>query len=217
MAPLMDKERYGGPNRSLERSNIQEAGWSSLCGALIWKSHISPFGILHSGQSTPMIVATLLSVEWLFWILLTLRTQMVLIQVWTENWSINVLVHNLDPCQIICVDSCRDVLIENCYISVGDDCIAIKSGWDQYGIAYGRASRNIVVRNIIAHSPVRYHLSPEIFRLYVHGMWIRKPICVGWKFFLYRILETYLLFYTEHDTCIYPTLNLKPQPQVCIA
>lgn len=51
-------------------------------------------------------------------------------------------------------DSCRDVLIENCYISVGDDCIAVKSGWDQYGIAYGRASSNIVIRNIIAHSPV---------------------------------------------------------------
>lgn len=51
-------------------------------------------------------------------------------------------------------DSCRDVLIENCYISVGDDCIAIKSGWDQYGISYGRSSSNIVIRNIIAHSPV---------------------------------------------------------------
>ncbi|MCO5601608.1 hypothetical protein L7F22_055731 [Adiantum nelumboides] len=51
-------------------------------------------------------------------------------------------------------DSCRDVLIENCYISVGDDCIAVKSGWDQYGIEYGRASSNIVIRNITAHSPV---------------------------------------------------------------
>lgn len=51
-------------------------------------------------------------------------------------------------------DSCRNVLIENCYISVGDDCIAIKSGWDQYGISYGRPSCNILIRNITAHSPV---------------------------------------------------------------
>ncbi|XP_021715169.1 glutamic acid-rich protein-like [Chenopodium quinoa] len=34
-------------------------------------------------------------------------------------------------------DSCEDMLIEDCYISVGDDGIAIKSGWDQYGTAYG--------------------------------------------------------------------------------
>ena len=60
-------------------------------------------------------------------------------------------------------DSCRNVLIEDCYISVGDDCIAIKSGWDQYGISYGRASSNIVIRNIIAHSPVRYYLLQRSF------------------------------------------------------
>ncbi|KZV51284.1 polygalacturonase [Dorcoceras hygrometricum] len=35
-------------------------------------------------------------------------------------------------------DSCDDMVIEDCYISVGDDAVAIKSGWDQYGIAYGR-------------------------------------------------------------------------------
>ncbi|XAR67215.1 hypothetical protein NMG60_11013693 [Bertholletia excelsa] len=51
-------------------------------------------------------------------------------------------------------DSCEDVLIEDCYISVGDDGIAIKSGWDQYGIAYGRPSTNIFVRNIVVRSMV---------------------------------------------------------------
>ncbi|KAH7278776.1 hypothetical protein KP509_38G055700 [Ceratopteris richardii] len=56
-------------------------------------------------------------------------------------------------------DSCRDVVIENCYISVGDDCIAIKSGWNQYGIDYGRESSNIVIRNITAHSPVSAGIS----------------------------------------------------------
>ncbi|KAL6010584.1 hypothetical protein ACLOJK_001018 [Asimina triloba] len=51
-------------------------------------------------------------------------------------------------------DSCQDMLIENCYISVGDDAIAIKSGWDQYGIAYGRPSSNILIRNLVVQSMV---------------------------------------------------------------
>lgn len=52
-------------------------------------------------------------------------------------------------------DSCRDMVIENCYISVGDDGVAIKSGWDQYGIAYGQPSMNILIRNLVVRSVVR--------------------------------------------------------------
>ncbi|TKY54401.1 polygalacturonase protein [Spatholobus suberectus] len=51
-------------------------------------------------------------------------------------------------------DSCEDMLIEDCYISVGDDAIAIKSGWDQYGIAYGKPSMNIMIRNLVVRSMV---------------------------------------------------------------
>ncbi|KAJ6805055.1 putative polygalacturonase [Iris pallida] len=51
-------------------------------------------------------------------------------------------------------DSCEDMVIENCYISVGDDGIAIKSGWDQYGIAYGRPSTRILIRNVSVRSMV---------------------------------------------------------------
>jgi hypothetical protein len=57
---------------------------------------------------------------------------------------------------LILSDSCQNVTIENCYISVGDDCIAIKSGWDQYGIAYARPSANIVIRNLMLRSRVRW-------------------------------------------------------------
>ncbi|XP_009597275.1 probable polygalacturonase [Nicotiana tomentosiformis] len=56
-------------------------------------------------------------------------------------------------------DSCEDMLIENCYISVGDDGIAIKSGWDQYGISYGRPSKNIVIRNLVVRSMVSAGIS----------------------------------------------------------
>ncbi|KAG6496415.1 probable polygalacturonase [Zingiber officinale] len=51
-------------------------------------------------------------------------------------------------------DSCKNVLIENSYICVGDDAIAIKSGWDQYGIAYGHPSTNITLRNLTVRSVV---------------------------------------------------------------
>ncbi|XP_027068208.2 probable polygalacturonase [Coffea arabica] len=56
-------------------------------------------------------------------------------------------------------DSCEDMVIEDCYISVGDDAIAIKSGWDQYGIAYGRPSRNILIRNLVVRSMVSAGIS----------------------------------------------------------
>ncbi|KAL3830054.1 hypothetical protein ACJIZ3_018856 [Penstemon smallii] len=56
-------------------------------------------------------------------------------------------------------DSCEDMVIEDCYISVGDDGVAIKSGWDQYGIAYGRPSKNILIRNLVVRSMVSAGIS----------------------------------------------------------
>lgn len=56
-------------------------------------------------------------------------------------------------------DSCENMVIEDCYISVGDDAIAIKSGWDQYGIRYGKPSSNILIRNLVVQSMVSAGLS----------------------------------------------------------
>ncbi|XP_062227837.1 probable polygalacturonase [Phragmites australis] len=50
-------------------------------------------------------------------------------------------------------DSCSQVRIEDCYIVSGDDCVAIKSGWDEYGIAYGMPSQHIVIRRLTCVSP----------------------------------------------------------------
>jgi hypothetical protein len=47
----------------------------------------------------------------------------------------------LDP------DSSHDVLIERVAFNTGDDCIAVKSGWDQPGINFARPSYNILVRD----------------------------------------------------------------------
>ncbi|RWW58422.1 hypothetical protein BHE74_00034717 [Ensete ventricosum] len=50
-------------------------------------------------------------------------------------------------------DSCSNVRIEDCYIVSGDDCVAIKSGWDEYGISYGMPSQHIVIRRLTCVSP----------------------------------------------------------------
>lgn len=41
------------------------------------------------------------------------------------------------------------MLIENCFISTGDDAVAVKSGMDAAGVAYGKPTRNVVVRNLV--------------------------------------------------------------------
>jgi polygalacturonase len=46
-------------------------------------------------------------------------------------------------------DSCRNVVIERCFFSTGDDCIAIKSGHDRDGRAVARPSENIVIRDCL--------------------------------------------------------------------
>ncbi len=43
-------------------------------------------------------------------------------------------------------ESCKDVLIEDCFFDTGDDCIAIKSGRNADGRRVNAASENIVVR-----------------------------------------------------------------------
>ncbi|CAL5442678.1 unnamed protein product [Camellia sinensis] len=52
-----------------------------------------------------------------------------------------------------CVDSSSRVCIEDSYISTGDDLVAVKSGWDEYGIAYGRPSIDITIRRVTGSSP----------------------------------------------------------------
>lgn len=50
-------------------------------------------------------------------------------------------------------DSSTNVCIEDCYISNGDDLVAIKSGWDEYGISVGRPSSGIIVRRVTGTTP----------------------------------------------------------------
>lgn len=45
-------------------------------------------------------------------------------------------------------DSTDHVCIERCNISIGYDAIALKSGWDEYGIAYGRPTTIVHIREV---------------------------------------------------------------------
>ncbi|RWR80264.1 pectin lyase-like superfamily protein [Cinnamomum micranthum f. kanehirae] len=50
-------------------------------------------------------------------------------------------------------DSSVNVCIEDSFIATGDDMVAVKSGWDEYGIAYGRPSYGITIRRLTGSSP----------------------------------------------------------------
>ncbi|GAB4848242.1 hypothetical protein Ancab_002909 [Ancistrocladus abbreviatus] len=50
-------------------------------------------------------------------------------------------------------DSSTHVCIEDCYIESGDDLVAVKSGWDQYGMSMARPSSNIIVRRVSGTTP----------------------------------------------------------------
>lgn len=50
-------------------------------------------------------------------------------------------------------DSCTNTRIEDCYIVSGDDCIAVKSGWDEYGIAFGMPTKQLLIRRLTCISP----------------------------------------------------------------
>ncbi|MCB9287222.1 MAG: glycoside hydrolase family 28 protein [Lewinellaceae bacterium] len=59
--------------------------------------------------------------------------------------NVKVVSHgpNSDGCD---PESCRNVLIKNCYFDTGDDCIALKSGRNQDGRRIGRPIENVVVQ-----------------------------------------------------------------------
>jgi polygalacturonase len=44
-------------------------------------------------------------------------------------------------------ESCKNVLIKNCYFDTGDDCIAIKSGRDEDGRTIGKPAENHIIEN----------------------------------------------------------------------
>ncbi|CAN0910456.1 Probable polygalacturonase [Linum grandiflorum] len=50
-------------------------------------------------------------------------------------------------------DSCTNTRIEDCFIVSGDDCVAVKSGWDEYGTAFGMPTKHLVIKRLTCISP----------------------------------------------------------------
>ncbi|KAF1880597.1 hypothetical protein Lal_00011656, partial [Lupinus albus] len=50
-------------------------------------------------------------------------------------------------------DSCTNTKIQECYIVSGDDCVAVKSGWDEYGIKVGMPTQHLIIRRLTCISP----------------------------------------------------------------
>ncbi|RRT65210.1 hypothetical protein BHM03_00036740 [Ensete ventricosum] len=63
------------------------------------------------------------------------------------------LIHGEGLSDIVITDSSSHVCIEDCYIESGDDLVAVKSGWDHYGIAVAHPSSNIVIRRVSGTTP----------------------------------------------------------------
>lgn len=68
-------------------------------------------------------------------------------RVWVHDMAV-VAPRNSSNTDGVDPDSSSDVLIGNVVIDNGDDCIAVKSGWNQAGVAYGVPTTNVVIRNM---------------------------------------------------------------------
>lgn len=117
----------------------------------MWKKGTLPFTrphLLELMDSSDVIVSNLVFRDSPFWNIHPVYCSNVVIR------NLTILApHDSPNTDGIDPDSSSNVCIEDCYISTGDDLVAIKSGWDEYGIAYGRPSSDITVRRITGSSP----------------------------------------------------------------
>ena len=79
-------------------------------------------------------------------------------------------------------DACANVLIENCAFHVGDDAIAIKSGWDCAAHGFPPSS-NITVRRIVANGGgggvnIGSEMSSGVEHVHVHDIRLRR-VAIG--------------------------------------
>lgn len=110
--------------------------------------------------------------------------------VYCENVRVrNVTMHTEGPNNDgINADSCRNVIIEDCTLSTGDDGVAIKSGLNEDGRRVNRPCENIIVRRVTCqggHSGVAIgsEMSSGVRNVFVHdcvfndvwrGFWIKS-------------------------------------------
>lgn len=84
---------------------------------------------------------------------------------------------NGDGCDPEC---CKNVLIEDCVFSTGDDCIAIKSGRNRQGYELGIPTENVVIRNCLMNDghggiTIGSELSGGVRNVYVYDCEMNSP------------------------------------------
>jgi polygalacturonase len=70
-------------------------------------------------------------------------------------------------------DSCRNVLIEHCRFNTGDDCVVLKSGYNEDGWRVGRPTENVVMRWCYSNRGhggmvIGSEMSGDVRNVYVH-------------------------------------------------
>ncbi|TVU20099.1 hypothetical protein EJB05_36292, partial [Eragrostis curvula] len=117
----------------------------------MWKKRTLPFTrphLLELMYSTDVIISNLVFQDSPFWNIHPVYCSNVVVA------NVTVLApHDSPNTDGIDPDSSSNVCIEDSYISTGDDLIAIKSGWDEYGIAFARPSSGITIRRITGSGP----------------------------------------------------------------
>ena len=118
-------ERHANGTEKYTRGRLFEVEWSDgiLLQDLLWTN--SPFWTLHPVYSSN-IVARRLNIS---------------------NPLHIAETDGFDP------DSCENASFVDSFYSGGDDGVAIKSGWDCFGLATGRPTRNVYVRNLTLRTP----------------------------------------------------------------
>ena len=70
-------------------------------------------------------------------------------------------------------DSCRNVLIEHCVFDTGDDCVVLKSGYNEDGWRVGRPTENVVMRHCFSKRGhgglvIGSEMSGDVRNVYMH-------------------------------------------------
>ncbi|GER46677.1 pectin lyase-like superfamily protein [Striga asiatica] len=82
------------------------------------------------------------------------NTRPYLIEIMFSNQKLTILASVDSPnTDGINPDSCKNTRIWDSYIVSGDDCIAVKSGWDEYGIKFGRPTEGLSIQRVTCNSP----------------------------------------------------------------
>ncbi|EFJ37851.1 hypothetical protein SELMODRAFT_74934 [Selaginella moellendorffii] len=77
-------------------------------------------------------------------------------------------------------DSSSNVCIRDTYISNGDDAVAVKSGWDEYGLAFNRPSHDVFLVNLTVSGSHGISLGSEmsggIYNVHAYGVSISGAV-----------------------------------------